>query len=518
MSEPDLRRGAADADATPTARVGVIDIGSHSIRLVIYERIARSPVVIFNEKVLCALGRGMDSTGRLNGDGVVQALENLRRFALIAQRMQVCRLDVLATAAVRDAEDGIDFVGRIEALPNLPPVQVLAGTEEARLSGYGVLSAIPDAEGLVGDLGGGSLELVILDSGGAVHPKATLPVGYLRLMEAGRRSNALTELVDGHLARQPWLSGHRGRPLYLVGGAWRAIAKLHLDQTGYPLHIIHRYTLAGDTARDFAGFVARQDKPTLDKLMRGSGRRNDTLPSAALVLERLLAVVAPSAVIFSAFGLREGHLFTLLSPDQRRSDPLLTGCADLMDRVGRFGRPGELQVWTESLFPGESATARRLRHAACLLSDLAWSEHPDYRAQHAFLRVLRLPLPGLDHVERVFLALAVHVRYAGGLRETVNEPGLGLLTEGQKIRALVLGLALRLGYCLTGGTIGLLKESALHLTKERLTLSVAERAAPLVGEVPRRRLAALAQALDRPEWEIKVTDRVAACWPHLVVD
>ena len=481
--------------ADKAERIAVIDIGSNSIRLVVYDGLKRAPLPVFNEKVLCGLGRGVEKTGRLNPDGKVQALDALERFARLAGAMRVARLDVIATAALRDAEDGAAFVDAIESRTGLT-VRVISGEEEARLSAMGVLSGTPAADGLVGDLGGGSLELVRLDRG-VIGEHVTTPLGPLRLMESGAgKQTGLNRAIDQHFEKLDWLPQVKGRPFHPVGGGWRALAKLHMEQTKHPLHIIHHYTVPAGEARDFAALIAKQSKSSLEK-MSGSRRRIDTLPYAALVFERLLRVAQPSQVVFSAFGLREGHLFSLLSPEMQRQDPLLATADDWAQRFGRFGDPALLIAWTSGLFAGEDDAALRLRHAACLLSDVGWADHPDYRAEHAFLRVLRFPFPGVDHDERAFLALTAYARYAGTIDGLATQGARALVSDGQGLKALVLGLALRLAHTLTGGATALLQRTALKVSGERLVLILPEDGSVPAGEVVQRRLDALAKALNR---------------------
>ncbi|WP_449231583.1 exopolyphosphatase [Azospirillum doebereinerae] len=482
-------------EAQGAGRIAVIDIGSNSIRLVVYDAPTRSPMALFNEKVLCGLGRGVEKTGNLNPDGVVQALTALERFASLAAGMQVVRLDVIATAAVRDARDGAAFVTEVTRRTGLD-VRVISGEEEARLSAMGVLSGTPEADGLVGDLGGGSLELVGLDRG-VIGEQVTMPLGPLRLMETGAtRQNGLVRLIDQHLEALPWLGKAKGRPFYPVGGSWRAIAKLHMEQTRHPLHIIHHYTLPAEEAREFAALVGRQGRSSLEK-MAGSRRRLDTLPFAALVFERLLRAAQPSKVVFSAYGLREGHLYSLLTPEGQREDPLLASAADWVRRFVRMGDPSLLMDWTAGLFAGEDDNATRLRHAACLLSDVGWADHPDYRAEHAFLRILRYPFPALDHDERAFLALAAHARYAGTIDVQLTAGARSLVSEAQGLKALVLGLALRLAHTLSGGATALLERTSLKVSGERLVLTLPDDGSVPSGEAVQRRIDALAKALNR---------------------
>ncbi|HYE50796.1 MAG TPA: Ppx/GppA family phosphatase [Azospirillaceae bacterium] len=489
-------------------RIAVIDIGSNSIRVVVYDRLSRAPVPIFNEKIMCGLGKGVQRTGRLNPDGVRLALENVARFRRLIDGMGVGRVDVLATAAVRDASDGPAFVAKLEAVAGTA-ISVLPGEEEARLSALGVVSGTPGADGLMGDLGGGSLELVGLDRG-ELGPQVTLPLGPLRLSEAtDGKPGAVAKLIDQHLARLPWIGQAKGRSFYPVGGGWRALAKLHMEQVRHPLHIIHHYDADAGEIADFAGLIARQSRSSLEKMPGVSKRRLETLPLVALVLERLLKTVQPARVVFSAYGLREGHLYDLLPPEERRQDPLLAASRQVAEFLGRFGVADTIAQWTAPLFAGEDEAAARLRIAACLLSDLGWAEHPDYRAEHTFMRILRMPVAGIDHAERAYLALASYIRYAGTLDAT-TAVARGLVSETQMARANILGLALRLAHTLTGGAATLLQRTALRLGDETLTLALPEDAAMLSGDVVQRRVEALAKALHRRgEITVQPTPRLA---------
>lgn len=490
------RKAAPDTPGGRVAarRIAVIDVGSNSMRLVVYDGLGRAPVPLFNEKIMCGLGRTVERTGQLNPEGVRLALDNLARFKSLIEAMGVERVDVLATAAVRDAEDGPAFSREIERLTGFR-VRTICGEEEARLSALGVLSGTPGADGVMGDLGGGSLELVGLDRGAVGDRQVSMPLGPLRLAEVtGGKPQAAARIVDDHLDRLDWLVPYRGRNLHPVGGSWRALAKLHMEQVGHPLHIIHHYEVDAFAMRDFLSLIVKQSRSSLEKA-KVSRRRLETLPYAALVLERTIRAVAPDRVVFSAHGLREGLLFDWLSPQERREDPLLAACRDMADRLGRFGVGDVLERWTSGLFAGEPPALARLRAAACLLSDLGWSEHPDYRAEHTFLRAVRMPVSGIDHAERVHLATALYVRYAGDPPDSVGKDVRPLLSDAQAAQAVVLGLALRLAHTVTGGAMNLLLRTSLEVEADELRLTLPEDAACLVGEVVQRRLDALAKAM-----------------------
>ena len=481
--------------ATRADRVGVIDVGSNSIRLVVFSHADRSLQPIFNEKVLCGLGRTVAETGRLDPKGVDLALDNLARFTSLAGVMRVARLEAFATAAVRDAEDGAAFIDRVRRVCGLD-LKVLNGDEEARLTALGVVAAIPQADGLVGDLGGGSLELVtVADEQLGSH--ATLPLGPFRLADKGQ-PEAVADLIKQEFKTLPWLSEIRDRTFYPVGGAWRVFARIHMAQTAYPLQVIHYYTLQRREAEDLARIISRLGRGSLERLQGVPGRRLDALPYAGQLMYRLLRQARPRQVVFSAYGVREGLIFDRLTATQRARDPLVAACATLGRAATRFPVDGEaLDSWIAPLFPLATAEDGRLRLAACWLGDIAGIEHPDYRAERAFHHALHLPVVGVDHPGRAFIALALLSRYGGDVTASLARSAKDLLPPERVQAARVTGLALRLAFTLSAGDAGLLGESGLDLEDEIVTLRLPTSGGRLDGEVLRRRFGALARALER---------------------
>jgi exopolyphosphatase / guanosine-5'-triphosphate,3'-diphosphate pyrophosphatase len=477
-------------------RIAVIDVGSNSLRLVVYEQLGATLFPLLNEKVMCALGRGIAATGRLNPDGVTLAFANLQRFVALARALSVDHLAIIATAAVREAEDGTDFAAEIEARCGVP-VRIIDGGEEGRLSAAGVLAGIPDADGVVGDLGGGSVELVRVDGRAepAIGAGISLPLGPLRLAEFGENRKAVTEQIERALGTAAVLRESAGGALYLVGGAWRAIARLHIEQSRYPLHIIHQYTIARRPAEAFLDVVAAQSRRSLERVTGMSRRRLEVVPLAATILRRLTAVGKPDRLVFSAFGLREGYAYGVL-PAGERADPLIAGAMTLARRQSRPGNDGDrLQRWVAALFPRLDNAKRRLFRAACWLSDTAWTEHPDYRAEHAFLRSLRMPVGAIEHWERAFIALALHARYGGAADDPVKAAVLPLLDDDAAAQARALGLALRLAYTLCGGALDLLDQVLLDREGDALVLELPASGSLFIGEAVQRRLDALGRAL-----------------------
>jgi exopolyphosphatase/guanosine-5'-triphosphate,3'-diphosphate pyrophosphatase len=477
-------------------RLAVVDVGSNSVRLVVFEGATRNPLPIFNEKAVLRLGRGLESTGSLSESAMADTLKILRRYHAIARAMGVEMMEVLATSAVREANNRADFVAQIKnTLPGIE-VRVLSGSEEAALSAAGVLCGIPAADGVLADIGGGSLELVQIHAGRA-GATATLPLGVIRLSERAHGDPGRARAVaEADLATVSWLGEGMGKDLYLVGGAWRALARIHITQTGYPLAIVHHYAIRREEARDLAGVIAGAGRRALERLPGVSRRRIDDLPFAAVVLRRLLRAAQPRRVVFSANGLREGWYWQRLPSQIQAEDPLLAAAREFAEQLGRDSNLPEILLdWTDPLFPEEDALSRRLRKAACWMSDIGSREHPEYRAEHAFFRVLRQPGVGLDHPTRAFLALAVALRYEAPSDAPFLGPARRLLDVASANRAEVLGFALRLAYTLSAGTPALLAGARLAVNGRQLLLRLDENSGVFAGEAVLRRLDRLAQAL-----------------------
>ncbi len=250
----------------PLPRCGVVDLGSNSVRLVVYEGHTRNPMSIFNEKAVLRLGRGMQTTGRLNEEGMAQALTVMHRYYAVARAMGADPFEVLATAAVRDADNGAAFVEALrDRMPGVP-IRILSGVEEASYSADGMLCGIPAADGVLADIGGGSLEVVRLVEG-ARGPSQTLKLGVIRLAErSGGDPVRARAIAEEDLQSVPWLSHAAGSDLYLVGGAWRALARIHMAQTSYPLNMVHHYTISREEARDLAGVISTAPRKVLERL------------------------------------------------------------------------------------------------------------------------------------------------------------------------------------------------------------------------------------------------------------
>lgn len=459
--------------------VGIVDIGSNSVRLVIYENLSRTPAVVHNEKAICAIGRNMVTTGELNGEGMGLALEALGRFRMLAEAHHVEIREAVATAAARDAGNGQEFVRRAEAAWG-GTIRVLSGEEEARLAAEGVLAGIPKASGLVADLGGGSLDMVTVNEG-RTGDALTLPFGPLRLMDVARgNADKARDVVDDGLDALENLKSLEGGTLYAVGGAWRSFARVDMEETAYPIHVLHGYQIPRARALKLCKVVAQLSRKSLDKMRIVSRRRAESLPYGAVVLERLLLATDLREVVISAYGLREGLLFEKLSVEERARDPLIEFAAATNFRISRTPpHAEEIFEWASPLFPSERADERRVRLAAFLFSDIGWRRHPDDRALGAFSQVLTAPFAGAGHRARAVIAASVFYRYSGD-EDFPRELALGeLLSPDDAALARRIGLSARLAFALSASAMGELPHYKLRMTPTRVLLDVPRRRASI---------------------------------------
>ncbi|NOR63569.1 MAG: exopolyphosphatase [Rhodobacteraceae bacterium] len=477
-------------------RVGVIDVGSNSVRLVVFDGAARSPAYFFNEKVLCGLGKGLAESGKLSPEGVVRAHAALKRFALLLEHMAVEKVSTVATAAVREASDGPAFCAEVLAETGIE-LYVASGEEEARLSAQGVLLGWPDADGLVCDIGGASMELARLKTG-LVGQRATSPLGPLKL--ADYKGDLEAYIRETIAATMQAVQAPEGDRLYLVGGSWRAIARLDMARRNYPLHVLHEYRLTAAQMLETATWAAMQEPEALAELTETSMARLKLVPLAAKVMQGLIEVLKPSEIAISSYGIREGMLFEAMPPAMRGLDPLIESCRYMEATNARFPGFGDaLFEWLRPLF---MAVDPRLVRAACLLHDTTWRAHPDYRADMCFETVTRANMGAIDHEGRLFLAWAIRSRYNSG--KSLVSDTLALLPEAKIETARSLGLAMRLGAMISGAQAVMLKNTELAVGDGVLRLTLSGNTKALVGEVLEKRLQNLAKAMElTPELELR---------------
>ncbi|SEP47089.1 exopolyphosphatase / guanosine-5'-triphosphate,3'-diphosphate pyrophosphatase [Methylobacterium sp. ap11] len=491
---------AALARIEPGAPVAIIDIGSNSVRLVAYSGISRAPTPLYNEKVLCGLGRNVLTTGRLNEEAVRRALQALARFRVLCEAMHVGQVFVLATAAARDAENGPAFLEAAAAACG-HPIELLSGRREAELSAYGIISGFHAPDGVVGDLGGGSLELVDL-RGSAVGSGVTMPLGGLALQDLSGGSLKKARKIAAEALKKagPQLDTLKGRTFYAVGGTWRALARLHQAARDYRLHVMHGYAIEPNDELSFLQVVEQSEAATLAAVESVSEARRPLLAYGAVVLEEVIRSGKPREIAISATGVREGLLYEKLDDAARARDPLLLAAAELNRlRCRSPGHGPELQAWTDafmaSLSTPETADERRLRHAACLLADVGWRTHPDYRGEQSLNVIAHASFVGIDHPGRAYLAVAVFFRHEGVAPEKAS-PLLRQLAGPRLFeQARLLGAVLRVAFPVSVAMEGILPRTPLAMRDGVIVLTLPQDLKDLASDRLSNRLRGLGRLL-----------------------
>jgi exopolyphosphatase/guanosine-5'-triphosphate,3'-diphosphate pyrophosphatase len=484
-----------DPSTRALERVGVVDVGSNSVRLVVFDGAARSPAYFYNEKIMCALGAGLSETGRLNPEGRIRALNAIRRFQALADGIGLDGLTTVATAAVREAEDGADFCAEVLEMTGLK-IHVIDGAEEARLSAQGVLLGWPGSYGLVCDIGGSSMELAEINDG-QVGKRVTSALGPLKLRDIKGGKKGRKAYINSVLDELHATMGDQNNRLFLVGGSWRAIARIDMERRGYPLHVLHEYRMTSSAVSATAKYIAENEPDELRQRCGVSSSRMALVPIAIDVLKGVIRRFKPRDIAVSSYGIREGMLYEQMPEKLRRRDPLVESCrfAEAKDaRLPGFGK--RLYDFVLPLFKSAPDEQKRLIKAACLLHDVSWRAHPDYRAEVCFDNATRANLGGLRHSERVFLGMALLHRYRNKREGTRFENLYDLADEKSQHRAEVLGKAMRFGAMLWMHNSGGMGSLRFYPKKKLLELRLPKDAEPLFGEVAQARFQSLATSLE----------------------
>ena len=467
--------------------LAVIDIGSNSVRLVIYHIFGAHFTPVYNEKILAGLGRDLKQTGCLSVDGKRKCRRALARFSQIIQARGLGAPLIGATAALREAEDAPDFVALILAETGLD-ISPISGQEEARLAALGLLSSNDRRSGIGADLGGASLELVRVDPslklGNTPVQGVSLPLGPFdavggRLSELDTQDYAARiDDLDRALNQVPAYLDGEDR-LYLVGGAWRNLATVHQQRTQYPMRTLQGYPLKAAAAQDLAHWAWTDGREALLNWPGMRKARAETLPYAGLMLERLINRFSPKMIVVSMAGLREGLVWNTLSDTIKSRDALIDGCRDFARgfvQAEHFGPP--LYQFLSPLLPNfesgfTSLEEARLLQAACHLAGLGKNLHPDYRAELVFENVLYAPVAGLTHRQRAFLSLSLFRTYTAKRMPPAETVITTLLDDAQRHAAACIGEAIRLGIVITGRTPNLLSDFELEVSGAELHLRCA---------------------------------------------
>lgn len=479
--------------------IAIIDIGSNSVRQVVYEGLTRSPSILFNEKVLCGLGKGVARDGMLDPVASDQALTAIRRFVSLGKQLGVGETHVLATAAAREAKNGNEFIAEVEAITG-QSIEVLSGRMEAEFAALGIKAGFYKPEGIAGDLGGGSMEMIEIN--GDITNGVTTPLGSLRLQEMSKNNLEAARKIARKTVRSADVSWPgKSRTFYAIGGTWRSLARLHMMETGHPVDVVHGYTVSAKKFIAFCRKVSTDSLDTFGHIDEISKNRKPLLPYGAIVMAEVLEHIGAEAVSTSAVGLREGYLFSLLGNDVRTQDGLLEATVELSILRARSPKHSqELAEWTTRAFEvigiKESDNQKRWRLAACNLADIAWRSVSDYRSEQTLGIINNASFNSISHQGRAYLALVTFHRYQGlGIKK--QPPEMSKLASEESARlARILAAFFRVAYLFSAAVEGVLPELEFKRGEnDRLMMLVPEPLADMIGEKPLSRLENLSREI-----------------------
>ena len=412
----------------------------------------RVPRLIYSEKVFCSLAKNLEIDNKIPKKNFKQAINVIKRFYKIAADIGSNEVIIFATAAVREAENGVKLKKEIESITKKEMI-VLSENDEVKLSSQGVLSSFPNANGIIADLGGGSLELSFVING-VIQNYRSLKIGVVRFLNLFLKDkNGFEKSIKKELNKITWFKGDPDTTLYLVGGSFRSLAKLHIWATDYPLSIVHGYTIKKDEALNVIDLASNVRSKTIKEIPDIEQERSKTIPVAGQILKFLLKKIYLKKIIFCSQGLREGFIFSLLPPEEKKVDPLIFSSKKISKNFDNSFFDGELIFnWLQPIFQNENENFKRIRLALSHLSELSyWQNFKDIQANYALNTVLYYPFLSITHEQRVFLAMSIYISCGGKLLNTDILKFSRLLKKDATNAARVLGQSIKLSYLVSGG-------------------------------------------------------------------
>lgn len=300
-------------------KIGIIDVGSNSMRLVIFQITKEKTFFpIEDVKETVRLGEGVNVAGKIKEEKIELGIKTMSLFKEICRRNNVEEITAFGTAALRIAQNGPEMTGKVNRDLGID-IEVFSGEMEALTSFNGAINAMDIRDGVVMDLGGSSLEIVIFRDRLPIH-SISLPFGGVTIGEIGNIKDALTKenedkirsFIREKLNDVPWMKQLKGMTLIGVGGTVRNIASIHSNMIDYPLEILHNYRM---DRKDVGRVVERvKNKKYKEKIeIPGlSKSRADLFVGAAIIVQELLEFFQMKELRISGYGVREGVLFRKL--------------------------------------------------------------------------------------------------------------------------------------------------------------------------------------------------------------
>ena len=424
-------------------RIAIIDIGSDTVRFQIFENFKDNQVAIFNKKITCGLGKDLIKNNKLNKDSIKKAMNALYYIKELIDSSKIKNYEIFATEAVRVAKNRDAFIADAENILK-KKIHVLTGDEEAKYSAMGCIVGLKKSNGLVADLGGGSLELAEVKKKEVMNT-LSLPLGVHR---AKSKNNKIIDKFKSSLQNTEWLNENKFKRVILTGGTWRAIVKLYFDKYNYPLKVIHHFK------PDFDNFVLMLEEVSNFKkkdLLQYSLITKDKTPfiryAAKLALE-IINKVSAKQVVISYTAIREGYISEKIKLNYK-NDPLeyqsLKVAAIANELNSRAVNFKNIKLFTNNFFKKRSYLNKRIRESAANYITTGDSIARDERGLFVFKQIIKSEILKFSHSDRVMLATIIFV-FHNGINYNEIKDYRKIINKNKLLSSIELGLFLRIVY------------------------------------------------------------------------
>ena len=458
------------------SKVSIIDIGSNSIRLVAYDKINRVPRMIYTEKVFCSLAKNLDIDNSIPKKNYKKTINAIKRFYKISLDIKSSELFIFATAAIREADNGFILKNEIENITNREMI-ILSENDEVKLSTQGLISSFPSANGIMADLGGGSLELSLLENG-KLKKFTSLKIGVVRLLnEFSKNKNKCLINILKKLNQVKWLDKFKKTNFYAIGGSFRSLANVNIWNNKYPLSIVQGYAINSIEIKKLLNLSSTIKAKTIKLIPEIENERIKTIPVASIILDNLIKKIDPKKMIFCSQGLREGFLYSLLDKKTKKIDPLIFTAKKMAKNFNNSFFDGEsIFKWLSPIFVNENENFKRLRLAASYLSELSyWHNFKDMESDYALNTVLYYPFLSLTHEQRIFLGLTIYTACGGKINRPNILKYIKLLKKDAINAACILGNGIKLAYTVSGGLYRNLHDYSLSVSNNEIFLITSDK-------------------------------------------
>ncbi|WNQ09934.1 Ppx/GppA phosphatase family protein [Paenibacillus aurantius] len=447
----------------PNKRIGIIDIGSNSVRLGIYEQTGRlSHRVIDESKKAARLSERIGSDGRLGEKDILALAETLEQFKLLCSANRTAQIRAVATAAIRNAANSAEIVAKLIRLTGLD-IEVLSGKEEARLGFVGMINSLSVEDGFLVDIGGGSTEVTLFRNRKIVN-SVSFPFGSVNTAKRFSRGGLLEpsdlalirRMVEEAVRREPWIRSQPGLPLIGLGGTIRTLGKLVQRQTKYSLPMTHNFDIAPPRVESVLDRLTALSLEKRNKLDGVSKDRADIIVPGLVILQTLFRQMRAAHYKISGAGLRDGLLFEAAFPGQ----PVISDVAEYsvrhmlslypsvplahVEQVNRLA----LKLF-DDLAPvhGLGESERRCLHTASLLYRIGVAVNFYSYSKHTFYLMAHSRMDGLTHREILLCGLIASYKTKNRTRHAYLAHK-DILSEPDCSLAVTLGTLLRLAAAL----------------------------------------------------------------------